>query len=68
MTLLLSVFMDTISRAMLIACISAENMDASTGKDTALTTVPQTAAAPTPASPLEPSEYKLQCVFYTVHH
>ena len=39
----------------LIACISAEDMDDSTGKDTALTTIPQTAAAPTPASPLEPS-------------
>ena len=47
--------MDTISRAMLIACIFAENMDASVGRDAALSTVPQTAAAPTPASPLEPS-------------
>ena len=46
--------MDTISRAMLIACISAENKDASMSKDTALTTIPQTAAAPTLASPLEP--------------
>ena len=53
MTLLLSAFRDTISRAMLIACISEENMDASIGKDTALTTVPRTAAAPTPASPLD---------------
>ena len=47
--------MDTISRDMLIACISAENMDASIGTDAALTTVQQTVAASTPSSPLEPS-------------
>ena len=41
------------------ACIYAENIDALTGKDVALTICSQTAAAPTPAFPFE-HQYKLR--------